>query len=98
MTLCYKKIQVSINDKTALPILGVTYIQQPETKEGAFLGLAVSVESTRKDSVDYILNHLAETDLVLLPRMFPKIAVDLVLANQKKERIAKGLPVEQEKK
>jgi len=92
--LCYKKIQTSINERTALPILGVTYIIPPEGKDGTFLYQPIAAESTKKDATDFILEHLAESDMQLLPRMFPKIAVDLVLTNQKKERVAKGLPVE----
>eukprot|EP01114_Cavostelium_apophysatum_P000198 TRINITY_DN1019_c0_g1_i1.p1 TRINITY_DN1019_c0_g1~~TRINITY_DN1019_c0_g1_i1.p1 ORF type:complete len:511 (+),score=176.91 TRINITY_DN1019_c0_g1_i1:41-1573(+) len=92
--LCYSKIQVSIDPKTALPILGVTYIQPPETGPNLFLG--IPVESIRKDAIDFILSHLAQTDLTLLPRMFPRIAVDLMLANQKKERVHKGLAVDSE--
>lgn len=41
--------------------------------------------------MDFILDHLAECDLTYLPRMFPKIAVDLVLGAQKKEKKAKGI-------
>jgi len=92
--ICYRKIQTSINEKTALPILGVTYIQPPEGKEGTFLFQPLEIESTRKNAIDFILANLAETDLTLLPKMFPKIAIDLVMTNQRKERVQKGLSVE----
>jgi hypothetical protein len=58
------------------------------------LQLAVEIEQTRKDSIEFILHNLAECDLTLLPRMFPRIAVDLLVHNQKKERKSKGLPEE----
>jgi len=92
--ICYRKIQTSINEKTALSILGVTYIQPPDGKEGTFLFQPIEAESTRKNATDFILANLAETDISLLPKMFPKIAIDLMITNQRKERIQKGLPVE----
>jgi len=95
-SICYKKLFSSVDVKSALPILGVTYIEQPESKHAIFTLDSVTIEATRKEAINCILNDWAGADLSLLPKMFPRIAVDLVLANQRKERIAKGLPVEED--
>jgi len=95
-SICYKKLFSSVNVKTALPILGVTYIEQPESKHAIFTLDSVTIEATRKEAINCILSDWAGADLSLLPKMSPRIAVDLVLCNQRKERVAKGLPEEDE--
>ncbi len=78
--LCYEIIGKNINIKTAISILGVTFLEinplptEPETPN--------PVKTIKKNAIFFIHNNIKSIDLRPLKRMNPLMAVDIVLANQ----------------
>jgi len=79
--LCYEIISKNINTKTALPILGVTYLEISPL-EVLTSDLKDLVKNIKRTALFYIHNNIKQIDLKPLKKMNPHVAVDIVLVNQ----------------
>jgi len=79
--LCYEIISKNINNKTAISILGVTYLEISPL-EVLTSDLKDMVKTIKRSAIFYIHNNIKQIDLRPLKKMNPYLAVDVVLANQ----------------
>lgn len=82
--ICLKIIAKNIKEDSALTILSICYLHQMAESQDVS-------DQVRKECLDFIVEHIAESDLRKLPKLDPRIAVDIVLHSQRHAQKQKGM-------